>query len=57
MAHALSFDRDYDTGTHRAFFKATLTQLRLSIKQGGFGLTSQELVAQAAVFVAIREFY
>jgi hypothetical protein len=57
MAHTLSFERDYDTGPHRAIYQAALTQLRLSIKQGGFGLTSQELVAPAALFVATRDFH
>ncbi len=57
MAHTLSFERDYDTGPHKAIYQAALTRLRLSIKQGGFGLTSQELVAPAALYVAIRDFH
>ncbi len=56
MAHTLSFERDYDT-PHRAIYQAALNQLRLSIKQGGFGLTSQELVAPAALLVPIRDFH
>ena len=57
MAHTLSFERDYKTGRHRAIYQAALTQLRLSIKQGGLGLTSQALMAPAALFVAIRDFH
>ncbi len=57
MAHTLSFERDYDTGPHRAIYQAALNQLGLRIKQGGFGLTNQTLVAPAALFVTIRDFH
>jgi hypothetical protein len=56
MAHTLGFELDYDSGQHGPVYKAALAQLRLGIKQGGFGLTSQKLVAPAALLVATREF-
>jgi hypothetical protein len=37
-------------------YRAALAQLRLGIKRGGFGLTSQKLVAPAVLLVAIRDF-
>ncbi len=61
MAHTLSFEQDYDTGLYRATCPTVkgraLSQVRLSIKQGGFGVTRQELVDPAALFVAIRDFH
>ncbi len=36
MARTLSFEPNYGTGPHRAIYQAALTQLRLSIKEGGF---------------------
>ena len=56
MAHTLGFELDYDSGQHDPVYKAALAQLRVGIKQGGFGLTSQKLVAPAALLVATREF-
>ena len=66
MAHTLGFDsesgqhgpvfKDYDSGQHGPVYKAALAQLRLGIKQGGFGLTSQKLVDPAVLLVATREF-
>ena len=56
MAHTLGFERNYDSGQHQAVYRAALAQIRLGIKQGGFGLTSQKLVAPAALLVAIRDF-
>ena len=55
MAHTLGFELDYGSGQHSPVFKAALAQLRLGIKQGGFGLTSQKLVSPAALLVATRE--
>ncbi len=56
MAHSLGFELDNDSGPHCSAYRAALAQLRLAIKQVGFGLTSQKLVAPAALFVATREF-
>ena len=54
MASSLGFELDYESGQHGPVYKAALAQLRLGIKQGGFGLTSQKLVAPAALHVATR---
>ncbi len=44
MAHTLGFELDYDSGQHAPVYKAALGQLRLGIKQGGFGAKSSWLL-------------
>ena len=56
MANTLSFEQNYHQGQHKDTYKAALRQLRLGIKQGGFGLTSQALIAPAALYVALTNF-
>jgi hypothetical protein len=56
MATTLSFEDQYSTSPHSAFYLRALRQIRLGIKQGGFGLTSGLLTAPAASYVALREF-
>ena len=56
MASTLSFQRNYRQGEHKDTYAAALRQLRLGIKHGGFGLTSQALIAPAALYVALRHF-
>ena len=55
-AKTLSFEEDYAVSTHKDLYSAALCQSRLGIKQGGFGMTSQNLIAPAALFVALRDF-
>ena len=56
MASTLCFERNYRQGEHKDTYAAALRQLRLGIKQGGFGLTSQALIAPAALYVALQHF-
>ena len=55
-AVTLCFERDYTRSQYQHNYHTALLQIRLGIKQGGFGLTSQSLITPAARFVALREF-
>jgi len=55
-AKTLSFEEGYAVSAHKDLYSAALCQSRLGIKQGGFGMTSQHLIAPAAFFVALRDF-
>ena len=56
MATTLSFEDQYHTSSQSDSYERALQQIRLGIKQGGFGLTSGLLTAPAASYVALREF-
>ena len=56
-AHTLCFEQDYQDCQHKEYYQSALAQYRLGIKQGGMGMTSLELVAPVAYFVALREFH
>ena len=56
MAKTLSFEDQYQSSLHSASYQRALRQIRLGIKQGGFGLTSGLLTAPVASYVALREF-
>jgi hypothetical protein len=56
MAKTLSFEDQYQSSPHSASYQRALRQIRLGIKQGGFGLTSGLLTAPVASYVALREF-
>ena len=55
-AHTLCFEQDYKDCQYKEHYQTALAQSRLGIKQGGMGITSHELVAPVAYFVALREF-
>ena len=56
-AHTLRFEQDYQDCQHKEYYQSALAQYLLGIKQGGMGMTSLELVATVAYFVALREFH
>ena len=56
MASTLQFPPDYKNGHDKDLYTLALQQIRLGIKQGGFGLTSRSLVAPALVYVSLETF-
>jgi hypothetical protein len=54
MAKTLSFEDQYQSSPHSASYRRALRQIRLGIKQGGFGLTSGLLTAPVESYVALR---
>ena len=56
VASTMDFQEDYSQSEHAANYSKALQQARLGIRQGGFGLTSAQLTAPAAVYVAFRDF-
>ena len=56
-AHTLCFEQDYQDCQYKEYYQSALAQYRLGIKQGGMGMTSLELVAPVAYFVALMEFH
>ena len=57
MADLLSFESGYATSQLAHHYANALQQCRLGIKQGGLGLTQAALIAPAANYVALRDFY
>ena len=57
MADLLSFESGYVTSQLAHYYANALQQYRLGIKQGGLGLTQAVLIAPAANYVALRDFY
>jgi hypothetical protein len=57
MADLLSFESGYAVSNNATHYANALQQCRLGIKQGGLGLTKAALVAPAANYVALRDFY
>jgi hypothetical protein len=57
LASTLSFESGYAVSEHRAAYQLVLQQARLGIKQGGLGLTSNKMVAPAALYTALGWFH
>ena len=56
MAATLDFPEDYSNGDKQVHYSRALQQIRLGIKQGGYGLTSAALIVPAALYAAICAF-
>jgi hypothetical protein len=57
LASTLSFESGYSVSEHRAAYQLALQQARLCSKQGGLGLTSNKMVAPAALYTALGWFH
>jgi hypothetical protein len=56
MAATLDFPHDYSSNASERQYANALQQIRLGIKQGGYGLTSAALIVPAALYTAICAF-
>jgi hypothetical protein len=56
MAHTLCFEANHEATQYGDVYAQAIKQVRLGIKQGGIGLASNELIAPAASYVALRDF-
>ena len=52
----LSFQKDYASGEYAGQYKNALQQIRLRLKNGGFGATSSNSIASAASYSALADF-
>jgi hypothetical protein len=57
LASTLSFESGYALSEHGAAYLLALLQARLGIKQGGMGMTSNKMVAPAALYTALGWFH
>ena len=57
LASTLSFESGYAVSEHGAAYLLALLQARLGIKQGGMGMTSNKMVAPAALYTALGWFH
>ena len=55
-ASTLNFEPGYQHGEHHQAYTDALTQIRLGIKQGGCGFTSNDMMAPAALYSGITGF-
>ena len=56
MAATLDFPHDFTSNVDGPRYSSALQQIRLGIKQGGYGLTSAALIVPAALYAAICAF-
>ena len=52
----LNFEPHWDTSQHNLQYSNAIRQLRLGIRQGGCGFTSNDLIAPAALYSGLSEF-